>query len=526
VNEGPHRNVSYDLDHYLRPLRRHWPIVLLGVVIGAALGVGAGAVIHPTYVSTASVLVMPTGAQRTTDSAGRMQVAINLETEAQIVRSHPVLRRARRLLELTEPLNELRDRVAVSAPANTTVLDISFSAPSATAAQAGARAISRAYLENRQAVAVYYARDQRNIVNGQIASLRGQLRRQAAIVAARRGGPAARAAAEASVDSYATKLAALETSRSTATATPGGGRVIADAPVPDGPRSPIGVLALMSGIMGGLLVGVVAAVIRDRTDSRLRDTRTLDELGLPVIRWPTHRRVVLRPSTRRAGGLTAPQRLCDLVLATGAMGQGTILVAGLSEHQADAGVARELATAFARLGRTSVLLRVGGQGAPGSEPASSSDPDGRGTLRPHDVRPTAERHLFVADLIHPTASGRFDVTTLRKRLDSLAQKADLVVIAAPPFGSEAMSQTLAGLCDGVILVVQIRVAHTEDVVDALRHVDVVGGTVLGAVVLPLRSGAKERRRGPTPAPAERETDDDAAKTEAARTSARARSESA
>jgi len=496
VNEGPDGTVLHELHEYLRPLRRRWPIVLLGLLLGTALGASVAAIVPPTYTSTASVVVTPNVPQRA-DATGRVQGAINVESEAQLVRSHEVLARVRRSLALTGSLGELRNRVAVTAPANTTVMDVIFSARSPRAAQAGARAVARAYLENRRSSGEFYVREQTRIVERQIASLRRQVRRQAAIAASRRAGPTARAVAEAQLDSYTAQLSALTTSQTSTPRPARGGRVIADAVRPDRPSSPRALLALAGGLMVGLLLGIAGALARERTDRRLRDVSTFDERGVPVVFWPADRRAVAGTNSGNAGGLTASQRLCDLVFAACGTARGTIVVASLSEQQRDVGVARDLVASFARFGRNAALVRAVGPSAP--EPDSllpGAAGDGR-TPAPHDRPPTVERQLFVAELVYGTDAHRLDVEALQRRLDVLKKTADFVVIIAPPVVREPMTQTLAAICDGVVLVAQIGETHTHDVADALGHLDAVGASVLGAVVLP-RSTVEGGRRGQPP----------------------------
>ncbi|MDP1847325.1 MAG: Wzz/FepE/Etk N-terminal domain-containing protein [Solirubrobacteraceae bacterium] len=509
VNHGPDREGLHELHEYLRPLRRRWPIVLLGLLLGTALGAGVAAIVQPTFTSTTSVVVTPNVPQRTDSSTGRVQGAINVETEAQLVRSHEVLTPARRLLELSEPLGELRSRVAVSAPANTTVMDISFSARSPRAAQAGARAVARAYLEYRRSAGEFYVREQARIVDAQIASLRRQVREQAAIVASRRAGSASRAVAEAQLDSYTAQLTALATSQTAATPPARGGRVIADAARPDDAGRPRAVLGLVGGMMLGLLLGISAALVRERTDGRLRDVAPFDERGVPVVLWPADHRTAAGTNGGRAGGLTASQRLCDLVFAACGTTQGTIVVAPLSVQQVDMGVARDLAASIASFGRSSALVRAGGQSAPDPDPVPpGAAADGR-PLPPDHLHPAVEPPSFVAELLDGTDADGLDVVTLQQRLDALEQTAAFLVIVAPPVTHEPITQTLAGMCDGVVLVAQIGVTHTDDVADALGHLDAVRATVLGAVVLP-RSPVEGRRRGrppPPPVAAERAGDE-------------------
>src|SRR4051794_40876188 len=144
------RPASYDASDYLGMVRRHWWIVLAFVLAGV-LGATAGARTQPKeYEATASVLVLALGSQDANASNGRTTGNINLDTEAQLVTSTDVATAAGQLLKVTTPASTLAAAVQVSVPPNTTVLDISYDAPTAAQAQAGAHAFAAAYLAARQ----------------------------------------------------------------------------------------------------------------------------------------------------------------------------------------------------------------------------------------------------------------------------------------------------------------------------------------------------------------------------------------
>ena len=129
-----------DVGDYLALARRRWGWIASAVLLGLTLSLSYLVTAEKTYVSVAQVLVKPTGASQVTAVGARTNDAINLDTEAQLVRSEPVSARAAQIVGSTLSPVALAQSVTITVPANTTVMDIAFAAPTAEAAQAGAAA--------------------------------------------------------------------------------------------------------------------------------------------------------------------------------------------------------------------------------------------------------------------------------------------------------------------------------------------------------------------------------------------------
>src|SRR6187401_2375897 len=97
------RPASSDLSDYLGTLRRNWWLTLVATVVGLGVAGGITLAEPKLYTSSASVLVQPTGAQDTNVVGGRTKGDINLDTEAQIVRSTAVAANAAALLRSQSP---------------------------------------------------------------------------------------------------------------------------------------------------------------------------------------------------------------------------------------------------------------------------------------------------------------------------------------------------------------------------------------------------------------------------------------
>ena len=86
-----------DVSHYLGVFRRHWWIALIATGAGLGAGVALTKALPKTYESSASVLVQALD-QDTNAQGGRTKGAVNLDTEAQLVRSGAVATGAAKLL--------------------------------------------------------------------------------------------------------------------------------------------------------------------------------------------------------------------------------------------------------------------------------------------------------------------------------------------------------------------------------------------------------------------------------------------
>ena len=148
-------------------VRRRWLLIIGGVLVGLGLGLAVFAYAPAKYSSTASVIVSPTGQRHHRD---QQQVDLGdqprhrgpdreVERRGGAGGGHPGQR-----LDGREPAK----KVSVTVPANTSVLNIAFTAGSAKAAQDGAQAFADAYLENRKTV-------EESRIDGQVKTLQNKI---------------------------------------------------------------------------------------------------------------------------------------------------------------------------------------------------------------------------------------------------------------------------------------------------------------------------------------------------------------
>lgn len=234
--------------------RNHWLWVIGTAFVGAALAVALTFVLAPVYSSSADVLVNPLPSDTGDVANGRSSGLVNLDTEVQIATSLEVADRM--LTEMNWPDNpvDITKRLRVSVPANTSVMVITFSAPTAEAAQQGANAFAEAYLDNRAEVEAAARKEQLDRIDKRIKQLK-----------------------KSDSASANQQIATLETQRDTIAGTVANpGRIIAPAQLPLAPESPRKSIFAVAGFLIGLILGSTLAYLRWRANNTLRTQRDVE----------------------------------------------------------------------------------------------------------------------------------------------------------------------------------------------------------------------------------------------------------
>jgi len=523
------RPASYDASDYLGMVRRHWWIVVLLTVLGVVGAYEFTARQPRVYESDTSVLVQPTGAgQDTNVSGGRTKGEINLDTEAQLVRSTAVAADAAKLLRTAAAPDSLAAKVSVEVPANTSVLVITFKAPDARSAQAGSHAFAEAYLRNREETASTDLAEQIASVDSKLKQLNAALAPINAKLATLRQDSSERPNLESQRNTITSQVNTLSARlNQLVTTTVSAGKIIRDADLPSRPSKPVLPLNLGSGAAVGLLLGAGAALMRERLDRRIRRpadmTRRCD---VPVL-------AQLPPKVRPrlddvfppfgAGGRVF-NRLRNEVLAGDPAGPDpqrkgrVIVVAGASRGSASTVVAANLAAAFARTGGHTVLVcahlpdsvaelapvtrLLGVRAVPGlSDVLAGKVQLGRAVQRAS----RQPRLSVITTGGTASAAGLLQSQMLRDALGSLRRQAEYVVIEAPATSTSADAQSVASLADSALVAVELKRTRYADVSDAAEQLRRVGTPLLGAVVLPR---LVRHRDEPPPPPVDYDDDDE------------------
>jgi capsular polysaccharide biosynthesis protein len=473
------------------------------VLVLACVGIlAAGAYIAKApkaYTATATVNVTATGVSQTQGGAvagGRTSGAVNLDTESQIVKSSSVAVIAAHALRSPLTPTALLGNVSVAVPANSSILQISCQAKSAAQASACANAFATAYIQNRNATAAGTTDSELKTVQGQLTDLEKSTTRLNLQIRSLPVNSPQRASAESQLQSESGQLKALANqaaSLSAQAAASSGGSIITRATPPATPSSPKKKIILPSGLVAGLLIGLIIAFAWDKRDTRVKDARNLRQFDAPVLLSLSAKDFVGQP--------LAPPRspawldFSELARSTSrALGEDhhLLLVAGASPGHGSSVVAANLAVALARTHSAVMLVCPSGQG--------TAELLGLPESRALDTRAAAELvagELSVEEIaLQPAGFSRLRVVVLAEDLydlphaqarvlaEQLRISTDYTVVEAPAESAGPDTLALAEYCGAALLSVEISVTRRPDIEDAIKRINRLGTSVLGLLAVP------------------------------------------
>jgi uncharacterized protein involved in exopolysaccharide biosynthesis/Mrp family chromosome partitioning ATPase len=501
------------LADYVGVLRRRWWIILAIAVIGTAAAAGYFKSAHKVYTATASVYVTATSGTANQVAGGRTNGTVNLDTQAQVVQSATVAQAAAKLMHSTDTVSQLASRVSVAVPPNSQVLVISCQASTAVKAATCAQSFAQAYLTYSTASTTAAATSQISALQSRISALESASAKLTVAVASLPDNSSQRAAAEEQLSSDHSQLGSLNNQvaqLAAALANPSGGSILSGAVPPQKPSSPKPLLILPSGLLAGLLIGLVLAFLADRRDRRIRRPRDVTKLDVPVLMvlplkkfTPEMAIAVPRSPTGRDFTELAHK-------LTGSLGAGShvVLVTGASAGYGTGLVAANLAVALSRnqpdvtlvcadLEGSAIPDMVGLPPGPGLTDMLAGDMLAGDQLAGDqlaDGGPAAEAgpRLAVAprlQLIMPGwAAGAeaedLPLDAMERLVAELSNTSQWIILEAPAAMSGPDVYTLAHVADTAVLVAEIPRTRTNHLRESVQHLEKMGVPVLGAVLMP------------------------------------------
>lgn len=542
---------AYDLGHYVRPLQRQRKWLIVAVVAGLVLGLAYTVIAKPTYTAAARVNVLPPPASllgtAANQTGGRTTTTINMDTEAQIVKSVPVATLAQEALKTSTRPNALLKRVSVSVPANTTFLRIACSARSAGVAQSCANAFANAYLTNRTNTQTSAINKQLSQVSGQISKEQTQSEADIAQAVVLPKHTAKRDTlftnANNLTDFVTSTLRPLQTTYANELPVTAGTLFSASRGVSS--QTSRGIPPI-TGLILGLLIGLGIAYSRERFDRNVRHRDDLTNAGVELV-------AEVDASGGAAIRTRFDQRVASIVAGSFDADGGIVYVAPVSSGQANADVAAHLAGTLASVGHQVELVKPFAVAAVETTPvASASDVeveiDGEAVedaaaaallgwpVSEDDLPAAPSTELAVAQpaelavpkpaevVIAPTETATDSIPmTIRIQLEMARQRAHFVIVEGDPAVTDPQAYVLAGLSDATLLVVDPDTTTRRDLAEVVDQLSVTGTELLGAVIWrPLRTkdandsasttsnGRSQRRGKRTETPASKKPADRAA----------------
>jgi capsular polysaccharide biosynthesis protein len=491
---------SFEVADYAGVLRRRWRIVLALTLVGLVGAFGYVTVAPKIYAATAAVFVSATGASSTAGQATGSRATgggqVNLDTEAQIVTSGTVATIAGKTLKSPLKPYKLSSEITVAVPPNSQVLNITCSTSSGQGAADCANAFANAYLQNRSANATATLNDQLKSLATKVGALDKAISSLSAKISSLPNNSPTKINDQGTVASDRTQLHSLltlEGSLSGASTQESGGRILTPATAPGKPTSPKKLLILPSGLLVGLLIGLIAAFVRDRRDKRIHSADDVERsLGIPVmLALPAFGRQISLASPRSRNG----QAFTELAIGVGAaLGEGNhvVLVAGTTKGIGRSVVAANLAATLARTHSEVVLVcaDLNGTAAPellgvGEEGQGLAElVSGNATVRDVARGPGSLPGLWV---ITPGADPSLAVYNMqhdraRALISQLRRDARYVIIEAQATEEGADTFALGEFADGAIVTIEVGNTDRNDAADSIRRLRQLRTPLIGAVV--------------------------------------------
>jgi capsular polysaccharide biosynthesis protein/Mrp family chromosome partitioning ATPase len=263
---------------FMSIFRRRKRFVLVTTAVAVLATLAATSIQTKTYSATSTAVV----------DAPRGQAGANgpnMATEAQIARSPAVASAAARDLGLDVTPSELLSRLAVFVPADSDVVNFTYSSPRPEDAQAGAQAFADAYaavrrqqFEDSTLVSASSTAERINVMRDQLSAVRLQLEQAVGSRKKALGLQSENLTLQLSL--LQQKLAELNEQLTTFTPV----TVLGNTPLPRSPSKPNVPLNVFLGLLGGLMIGFAIAALAELLDDRVRSATDLQRrLGASVL---------------------------------------------------------------------------------------------------------------------------------------------------------------------------------------------------------------------------------------------------
>jgi polysaccharide biosynthesis transport protein len=486
---------TVDVREFMSKVGRHKWLILV-VATSVTLLVAIYSYSRPSvYESTAQFLVRPILVQ---PLQANPFDTVSMPTEMQLVTSAQVADIAQ--LTIGGTLQDALDGVSVTNPANTQILDISYSAHSPAEAQQGAQAFAEAYQTYKHDQALSTIKTSSETIRAQITELDSEIADLNARIAASTDPVDQQSLTEQRNSSDTVRLTSQNLLASTATLSSDPGQVVEDALRPTSPVSPKHKMDLALGLLLGLIAGVVLASLRDQARDRIQGpplvARSLDAPILGSIPR-THRLLV---GTAHLASVDEPHGQAaeayrtlrtNLLAVCRESKAKTILITSARQGEGKTSTAANLAVALAQAGRSVVLISADLRNPRIHAVFGIGNEQGLGQVLEGTL--PLDEAIVETDLadLRILPSGPVDavdepVELLQSdRMGEVLQeccRSDFVIVDGPPIFPVADSLVLADLVDGVLFVTDAQSSTQASVAQSRRQIHQVGGRILGGIL--------------------------------------------
>ncbi|MCU1606974.1 MAG: capsular exopolysaccharide family, partial [Modestobacter sp.] len=426
------------LTQYLSSLVRRWYLLVIGLVLGGALAGGYLATTESVYTANTQLFVSTTSS--TDVSSAAAGVTLSQERTAsyvQLVGGRELASMVIADLGLDMTPNQLMSEITAQALAETVIVQVDVTDSSAERAEAIAESIG----------------DQFTLLVNEIETPPG------------------------------------------ATTAPLRVSIVAAPELPTAPSSPDVPLVLAAGLLLGLVLGAVVAVVRDRLDTSVRDEDAATAAaGAPVLGLVPDEPVQpgtlaeLQPDSQQTEALHVVRTNLQFVSVDSK--PRVLMVTSADQGEGKTTTAIRLAQVLADAGRRVLLIEADVRRPRATRYLGAISGAGltnvlAGTVEFDDVvQPIGDGglDLLAAGPKPPNPSELLGSEAMTALLGRLTDEYDLVVVDAPPLLPVADAVGLASLCDGVVLCVRWGVTGRDRLERAREMLDRGNAHTLGSVL--------------------------------------------
>lgn len=444
--------------HYARVLRGRLKLIAACVVLAVGVAVVYAKLAPRRYRAQAQMLVSPASSSdvalstlpvlhASSEPTRDSLTAVGLITTPQIAQATV------RTLHLDESAQELLANLSATPIGQSNLVSLQATADSAARAQRIANGFVQQVLATR-------AKAFGAGVAAELSSLRAQLAAEA---------PAQRAADD-TVNAQISELE-LYLHRPDPTIT-----LAASASLPAGPYTPRTTLAIIAGLVVGLVLGIVGALAVDAFDPRLRREEQLYELSdarvlatIPRERARSRGEKPLLPGELSFQAREGYRTLQTVLAGRAANAPRAILVTGTAPREGKTTTSIGLATALAQGGASVILIeadlrRPSIAGALGIEPTAGTEDLVSGSAQLHDalVRVTldgAQMSVLAVRTPSPRLAELLSLAFSARLVESAKRLAQFVVIDSPPVTAVVDALPLARFVDDLVIVNRLGISR-------------------------------------------------------------------
>jgi succinoglycan biosynthesis transport protein ExoP len=490
-----------DLKDYLRAVwSRRVLVAFVAMLVVAAAAVWT-LVQSPMYSAQAKVLVLP--AQDPSMPATTItpsQLAAVMTTEAELVRSLAVASRAAAALGHEGPADALVRGLRVGSVTDSNIMLVGYSSPDPATAARAADAFARAYIEvgtERRAAGIERALVP---VEAELAATKEAISSLDARIRASAGKDPVLQSERSVLRSQVPVLEAKALELKTAAAANQAGELVSPARPPTSPSSPNIAFNLTAGLLGGLALGSLLALLLNATDKRIRTKQELERrIGAPVLaviprveRWLRFHRpmAVSREDPRHPAAEAYGALAANIRYGSSPMPPRVLTVTSSLPGEGKSATVANLAITLAQSG-DGVVIISGDLRRPRVHEFFDLDDDkgltdaitGSMPLSSVIAQTTVPNLSLIPSGSPPEVAGAF---LARLRASSLVRELrdlfDIVIIDSPPVLPVADAAVLASMSDGVLFVYDPAISSGTAVTESRERLRGTGARIIGAVL--------------------------------------------